>query len=88
MNWNIMIIIIFICIFKFYVSLYIYNSVHILEYLNKRKGNELELKEIIKYISATLKDSYAYNEIAKNPPQPFLISITIKKLIFKHYYMK
>ena len=63
-----MIIIIFICILKFYVSLYIYNSDHILEYLNKKKGNEFELKEIIKYISETLKDSYAFNEIDKNPP--------------------
>ena len=63
-----MIIFIFIYILKIAISLYYYDSLKILEFLNKEKENEYELKEIIKYISETFKDAYAYNEIAKNPP--------------------
>ena len=69
-----------ICIFKIYFSLYYYHSNIVLEYLNKKKGNESELKEIIKYISETLNDSYAYNEIAKNPPQPYFNNKYYKKV--------
>ena len=69
-----------ICIFKIYFSLYYYHSNIVLEYLNKKKENESELKDIIKYISETLNDSYAYNEIAKNPPQPYFNNKYYKKV--------
>ena len=65
-----MIIFLFFFIAPNLLSLYVYDSFHILDYLNKEKENESELKDIIKYISKTFLDAYAYNEIAKNPPQP------------------
>ena len=74
-----MIIFKFIYIFKFVISLYYYESVHILELLNKEKEDENELKEKINYISETFRDVYAYNEIAKNPPQPYF---------YKNYHNK
>ena len=64
-------IFIFIFIIPKCLPLYYYDSFSVLNYLNSQKENENELKEIINYISDTLKDVYAYNEIAKNPPQPY-----------------
>ena len=76
-----MIILIFIiCIFKTCLSLYYYNSNIVLDYLNNKKENESNIKQIIKYISETFNDSYAYNEIAKNPPQPFFDNNYHKKV--------
>ena len=64
-------IFIFIFIIPKCLPLYYYDSFSVLNYLNSPKENEKELKEIINYISDTLQDVYAYNEIAKNPPQPY-----------------
>jgi hypothetical protein len=67
-------IIFFLFISKIFTifSLYYYDSIYVLEeYLNKSKENEKQLKYIIKYLTEVFNDSYAYNEIAKNPPQPF-----------------
>ena len=41
------------------------------EYLNKQKENEKQLNDILKHLSETFNESYTYNEIAKNPPQPY-----------------
>ena len=54
------------------LSLYFYDSIDVFEkYLFKKKENEKQLKEIIKYLSEVFNDAYTYNEIAKNPPQPY-----------------
>ena len=68
---NFIIIFIFIFFIPKCLSLYYYDSFSVLNYLNSQKENENDLKEIINYISDTFKDVYAYNEIAKNPPQPY-----------------
>ena len=54
------------------LSLYHYDPIYVLkEYLNKQKEDEKQLKDILKHLSETFNESYAYNEIAKNPPQPY-----------------
>ena len=52
-------------------SLYKYNSLSVLNYINSIKSNETELNNILNLLSKTFKEAYAYNEISKNPPQPF-----------------
>ena len=51
-------------------SLYTYNSFDVLNYFESIKSNESELTIILKEISKTISEAYAYNEISKNPPQP------------------
>ena len=75
-----MIFFLFISFLKIIFSLYYYDPFQVLEYLNKEKENEYELKEIIKYISDVFKDNYAYNEISKNPPQPYFSQNYHKKV--------
>ena len=49
---------------------YVYDSIQIMEYLNKEKLDEYNAKNIIDTILIALEDSYAFYEISKNPPQP------------------
>ena len=51
-------------------SLYTYNPFKVLNYLKSIKADEYELNSILKEISKTFSEAYAYNEISKNPPQP------------------
>ena len=75
-----MIIFLYIYLSKTVFSFYYYDPFQILDCLNKEKENEYELKEIIKYISEVFKDNYAYNEISKNPPQPYFSQNYHKKV--------
>ena len=55
-----------------YTTYYVYDSFSILDYLYSKKDNynDIDLIRIRDYISATLRDAYAFTEISKNPPQP------------------
>ena len=66
-----MIIILFFILQQNIFSLYTYNSFQTINYLKSIKANESELYIILKEISKTFSEAYAYNEISKNPPQPF-----------------
>jgi len=69
----------FLLMMKFYVfsfilpvlfSYYVYDSFGVIEALNKPKLDEYFYKVLKRSFSLALEDAYAYNEIAKNPPQP------------------
>ncbi len=64
-------IILYIILSQNIFSLYTYNSFTILNYFHSIKANESELNFLLKEISKTFSEAYAYNEISKNPPQPF-----------------
>jgi len=51
-------------------SYYVYDSYDVIEALNQPKLDEYFYKVIKRSFSLALQDVYAYNEIAKNPPQP------------------
>jgi len=51
-------------------SYYVYDSYSVIEALNQPKLDEYFYKVIKRSFSLALQDVYAYNEIAKNPPQP------------------
>ena len=51
-------------------SYFVYDSYGVIELLNKPKLDEYFYKVIKRSFSLALEDTYAYNEIAKNPPQP------------------
>ena len=63
-------IILYIILSQNIFSLYTYNSFTILNYFHSIKANESELNFLLKEISKTFSEAYAYNEISKNPPQP------------------
>ena len=64
-------IILYIILYQNIFSLYTYNSFTILNYFKSIKAKESELNLLLKEISKTFSEAYAYNEISKNPPQPF-----------------
>ena len=65
-----MITIIIILLQQKIFTLYTYNPFTVLNYFESIKANESELNIILKEISKTFSEAYAYNEISKNPPQP------------------
>jgi len=69
-----MLIILFFILQQNILSLYIYNSFQTINYLKSIKANESELYIILKELSKTFSEAYAYNEISKNPPQPIFNS--------------
>ena len=57
-------------LFNIYLSIYIYNPKEIFDYLNKEITSKETLEFIKEKISQTFEDAYAFNQIAKDPPQP------------------
>ena len=69
-----MLLLIIIHLFKYTIEqdeLYYYNLGDVYEYLNLNTLEENEYNSIINSISNIFLNSYAFNEISKNPPQPF-----------------
>ena len=63
-------IILIIYLFSFSLEAFEYSPEEVFEYFNTQRLDKNEYEEIIKLISETLEDVYAFNEISKNPTQP------------------
>ena len=97
-----MLVILFPILFPSIYLLYVYNPYYVLDYFDSIKENETELSNIINNISQTFSEAYAYNEISKNPPQPYfdnnyhnkvdihelLSKINLTKISFYDFYRK
>ena len=66
-----MIIFLFTILFQNILLLRVYNPYDVLNFFQIIKEDETELKSIVNNISITFSEAYAYNEISKNPPQPY-----------------
>ena len=64
------IFLIFFSFFSYSFQEYFYEPFQIIDYFNKKSLTKDDRDNIIKYISNTFSEIYAFNEIAKNPPQP------------------
>ena len=64
-------IFIFTILFQNILLLHVYNPYDVLNFFQIIKEDETELKSIVNNISITFSEAYAYNEISKNPPQPY-----------------
>ena len=97
-----MLVILFPILFPSIYLLYVYNPYYVLDYFDSIKENETELSNIINNISQTFSEAYAYNEISKNPPQPYfdnnyhnkvdiqelLSKINLTRISFYEFYRK
>ena len=68
--------------------LYTYNPFKVLNYLESIIINETEFNLILKHISETFSEVYAYNEISKNPPQPLFNNNYHNKVDIQHLLNK
>ena len=78
-----MLLLIIIYLFKYAFEqddLYYYQLEDVYEYLNYNTLEENEYKENINNISNIFLNSYAFNEISKNPPQPYFSNNYHQKL--------
>ena len=64
------IFIIFFSFFSYSLQDYYYEPSQIIDYFNQNPLSKEDKESIIEYISNTFSEAYAFNEIAKNPPQP------------------
>ena len=69
----------FFYIFKLFLNYY-YRPENILNLLNTFQDNQNFFNKSINYLSKTFEDAYAFNEIAKNPPNPEISKDYFKKV--------
>ena len=61
---------IFFSFFSYSIQEYFYEPSQVIDYFNKQTLSKQDKDTILEYISKIFSESYAFNEIAKNPPQP------------------
>ena len=61
---------IFFSFFSYSLQEYYYEPSQVIDYFNEQNLSKEDKDSILEYISKTFSESYAFNEIAKNPPQP------------------
>ena len=64
-------LIIIFCLFIFLNALKFYQPKVVIDSFNNNMAEESELKFIIESLSKTFNDTYAFNEISKNPPNNY-----------------
>ena len=67
-------IILIIYLFSFSLETFEYSPEEVFEYFKTQRLDKNEYKEIINLISETLEEIYAFNELSKNPTQPYFFN--------------